>query len=57
MSSLLWDYLTYNAENGFLEAMVHGKKNGILKVSDYYNLTQCDSLDQGKKYSNFCNIL
>jgi vacuolar-type H+-ATPase subunit C/Vma6 len=49
MSSLLWDYLTYNTENGLLEAMVHGKKNGILKKQDYYNLTQCDSLDQGKK--------
>ncbi|XP_017082591.2 probable V-type proton ATPase subunit d 2 [Drosophila eugracilis] len=35
----------YNAEWGYLEAITRGFKNGMLKHSDYLNLTQCDSLE------------
>ncbi|XP_017003001.2 probable V-type proton ATPase subunit d 2 [Drosophila takahashii] len=37
--------LIYNSEWGYLEAITRGFKNGMLKNSDYLNLTQCDSLE------------
>ncbi|SPP80116.1 probable V-type proton ATPase subunit d 2 [Drosophila guanche] len=37
--------LLFNAEWGFLEGIVRGFKNGMLKHSDYLALTQCDSIE------------
>ncbi|XP_017046402.1 probable V-type proton ATPase subunit d 2 [Drosophila ficusphila] len=35
----------FNMEFGYLEALTRGFKNGMLKHSDYLNLTQCESLE------------
>lgn len=35
----------FNIDNGYLEGLVRGFKNGILKQTDYLNLVQCESLD------------
>jgi len=37
--------LTYNVNDGYLEALVRGFRSGILRASDYSNLTQCDTLE------------
>jgi len=42
--------LTYNINDGFLEAVCRGYRKGILKSSDYGVLTQCDTLDDLKMY-------
>jgi V-type H+-transporting ATPase subunit d len=36
--------LTSNLSNGAMEAMVQGYRNGLLRVEDYNNITQCESL-------------
>lgn len=49
----------FNIEDGGLEALVHGYRAGLLKQADYYNLSQCDSLEDMKlhlastDYGNF----
>lgn len=49
----------FNIDNGYLEGLVRGFKNGILKQTDYLNLVQCESLDdlklhlQSTDYGNF----
>ena len=40
--------LTFNIDDGGLEALIHGYRAGLLKLSDYYNLSQCDSIE-GKR--------
>ncbi|ODV86450.1 hypothetical protein CANARDRAFT_206846 [[Candida] arabinofermentans NRRL YB-2248] len=51
--------LFFNIDNGFIEGLVRGYKNGLLTSSQYINLTQCDSLDDLKlqlsstDYGNF----
>lgn len=37
--------LTYNMNNGYLEALVRGFKSGLLSRVDYDNLAQCDTLE------------
>lgn len=37
--------LYFNIDDGGLEAQVHGYRAGLLTQSDYYNLSQCDSLE------------
>ncbi|XP_017131072.1 probable V-type proton ATPase subunit d 2 [Drosophila elegans] len=37
--------MIFNTEWGYLEALTRGFKNGMLKQSDYLNLTQCESLE------------
>ncbi|XP_020814016.1 probable V-type proton ATPase subunit d 2 [Drosophila serrata] len=37
--------MMFNMEWGYLEALTRGFKNGMLKNSDYLNLTQCESLE------------
>ncbi|KAJ8496237.1 hypothetical protein ONZ45_g12520 [Pleurotus djamor] len=37
--------LFFNADNGYLEAIVRGYKSGILTQSHYTNLTQCETLE------------
>lgn len=39
---------TFNIEHGYLEALVRGLKNGVLRQSDYLNLVQCETLDDLK---------
>jgi V-type H+-transporting ATPase subunit d len=39
---------SFNAEFGFLEALVRGFKSGFLKGSEYRQLAQCESLDDVK---------
>lgn len=51
--------LSYNIDNGNLEAIVHGYKNGFLTPEEYNTICQCDSLAdvksqlQGTEYGNF----
>lgn len=35
----------FNIDNGYLEGLCRGFKNGILKQTDYLNLVQCETLD------------
>lgn len=37
--------LTFNIDDGFLEGVIQGCRDGILRQSDYNNLVQCDSLE------------
>jgi V-type H+-transporting ATPase subunit d len=46
----MWGYsvgspLTFNVNDGYLEALVRGFRSGILSSADYTNLTQCDTLE------------
>lgn len=49
----------FNVDNGYLEGLVRGLKNGVLKNEDYRQLTQCETLEdlklhlQGTDYGNF----
>jgi len=42
------DMMTFNIDDGYLEAEVRGFRFGILRHSDYVNLTQCENLDDMK---------
>ncbi|GAX82090.1 hypothetical protein CEUSTIGMA_g9518.t1 [Chlamydomonas eustigma] len=46
----MWGFemLTYNIQDGFLEAVVRGHRSGLLTVADYNNLCQCESLEDIK---------
>jgi V-type H+-transporting ATPase subunit d len=37
--------LSFNIDNGYLEAELRGFRLGLLTHADYTNLTQCDALD------------
>lgn len=37
--------LFFNVDDGMLEAQVHGKRDGLLRQTDYQNLSQCDTLE------------
>lgn len=37
--------LTFNINDGYLDALVRGFRSGILRQGDYTNLTQCDTLE------------
>jgi len=39
----------FNIDNGYLEGLCRGFKNGILRQADYLNLVQCETLE-GKTY-------
>merc|ERR1712037_924747 len=49
----------FNIDNGYLEGLCRGFKNGILKQADYLNLVQCETLEdlklhlQSTDYGNF----
>ena len=51
----------FNIDNGYLEGLCRGFKNGILGQNDYLNLVQCETLEdlklhlQSTDYSNFLN--
>ncbi|CAL1287839.1 unnamed protein product [Larinioides sclopetarius] len=51
--------MLFNVDNGYLEGLVRGFKCGILKVADYHNLVQCETLEdlkvhlQSTDYGNF----
>lgn len=40
--------LTYNVNDGYLEALLRGYVSGILTKQDYQNLTQCETLEDMK---------
>ena len=40
--------MTFNADYGFIEAIVRGLRSGFLKSFEYRQLTQCESLDDVK---------
>ena len=44
----LGDLTSFNAEYGYLEAIVRGFRSGFLKEHEYRQLTQCDLLDDLK---------
>ena len=35
----------FNIDNGYLEGLCRGFKNGILRQGDYLNLVQCETLE------------
>ena len=39
------DSSNFNIDNGYLEGIVRGFKSGILKTTDYLNLSQCETLE------------
>jgi len=41
-------FLTFNREDGYLEAVVRGFRKDILDQSEYANLTQCETLEDMK---------
>jgi len=41
-------FLTFNREDGYLEAVVRGMRSTILDQSDYANLCQCETLEDMK---------
>lgn len=49
----------FNVDNGFIEGVVRGYRNGLLTSNQYINLTQCDTLEDLKlqlsstDYGNF----
>ena len=49
----------FNIDNGYLEGLCRGFKNGILNQNDYLNLVQCETLEdlklhlQSTDYGNF----
>ena len=49
----------FNIDNGFIEGVVRGYRNGLLSNNQYINLTQCDTLEDLKlhlsstDYGNF----
>merc|ERR1712241_1249419 len=49
----------FNINNGYLEGLCRGFKNGVLRQNDYLNLVQCETLDdiklhlQSTDYGNF----
>ncbi|KAL3231517.1 V-type proton ATPase subunit d [Nakaseomyces bracarensis] len=51
--------LYFNVDNGYLEGLIRGYRNGLLTNNQYINLTQCDNLDDLKlqlsatDYGNF----
>jgi len=42
--------LTFNINDGYLEALVRGFRSGLLSHQDYDNLVQCDTLEDMKLY-------
>jgi len=42
--------MTFNINNGYLEALVRGFRSGLLSRQDYDNLVQCDTLEDLKMY-------
>lgn len=54
------DYVLFNWNNGYLEGLVRGFKDGILKKADYTNLVQCETLEDLKVHlgtTGYSNIL
>lgn len=47
--------ILFNIDNGYLEGLIRGFKCGILKVADYHNLVQCETLE-GTFFMNFVII-
>jgi len=45
MGSFDLSEVLFNVDNGFLEGLIRGFKNGILAREDYRHLTQCDTLE------------
>lgn len=37
--------LYFNVDNGYIEGVVRGYRNGLLTSQNYANLTQCETLD------------
>lgn len=47
--------LTFNINDGYLEGLVRGFSNNLIKKGDYSHLTQCDSLDDLKVHLQSCS--
>ena len=45
----------FNIDNGYLEGLCRGFKNGILRQGDYLNLVQCETLEGNVLHFNFEN--
>lgn len=46
--------LTFNINDGYLEGLVRGFSNNLIKKGDYSHLTQCDNLDDLKVHLQSC---
>ncbi|KAG9510465.1 hypothetical protein GZH46_00995, partial [Fragariocoptes setiger] len=56
----MFDFARFNIDHGYLEGLVRGFKDGILKRNDYQNLVQCETLEDLKIHlqtTNYGNIL
>ncbi|CAG8960614.1 hypothetical protein HYALB_00000882 [Hymenoscyphus albidus] len=54
--------LFYNVNNGYIEGIVRGYRNGLLTGQNYANLTQCETIDDlklqlGPAYGDFLSSL
>ncbi|CRK14837.1 hypothetical protein BN1723_010492 [Verticillium longisporum] len=54
--------LLFNVNNGYIEGIVRGYRNGLLTGSNYSNLTQCETIDDlklqlGPAYGDFLGNL
>ena len=54
---LSFQELFFNVDNGYLEALVRGFRSGILKQTDYLNLSQCETLEGREKNSTYSHRL
>jgi len=43
-----WECTIFNVKDGYLEGIVRGHKGALLRVGDYNNLAQCETLDDVK---------
>jgi V-type H+-transporting ATPase subunit d len=53
----MYDMVMFNADDGYLEAVIRGLKDGIISSSQYVNLTQCETLDGTLTIRNFLSLL
>ena len=54
------DFVTFNRNDGYIEAIVRGMRGTILSQGDYANLCQCESLDDMKVHlsqSDYADVL
>lgn len=52
-SAFIMEALFYNADDGYLEAIVRGYRGSILNNTAYINLTQCETLDGKLSIKNY----
>jgi V-type H+-transporting ATPase subunit d len=49
--------LFFNVNNGYIEGIVRGYRNGLLTGQNYNNLTQCETIDGELDLGSYTYIL